>query len=89
MSEDKVYIQFEADIKWNGEKVTAEEFIMRLRPLIVEPVENMAEYEGDMWMSDYRKLVDAAWKLNSFATRMSWKNGKEYNKKDYLDGEEK
>ena len=70
-------------------ELTPEEFIMRLKPLVCDPVSSLMEFDGDMWMSDYRKLVDAAWKLNSFATRMSWKNGKEYNKKDYLDGEEK
>jgi hypothetical protein len=88
MSEDIVNIKFEAEIQWDGEKVTAEEYIMRLIDLIVEPVENMVEYEGDMWLSDYRKLLDAAWKLKAFETRMSWKNGKQYNKKDYLDGKE-
>jgi len=33
--------------------------------LILKPVVSMQELDGDMLMSDYQKLVDAAWKIKS------------------------
>jgi hypothetical protein len=45
--------------------LTLEEYVRRLAPLIVGPVASMQELDGDMMMSDYQKLVDAAWKIKS------------------------
>jgi hypothetical protein len=47
--------------KWSyEEEITAEEFLMRLVPLVNGPVQMMWECDGDMFMSDYAKLCDAA-----------------------------
>jgi len=47
-------------IKWNyQEMITPAEFIKRIAPLIIGPVCTMYESDGDMWMSDYRKLSEA------------------------------
>jgi len=55
---------------WNDDTnepimVTLEEYVRRLAPLILKPVVSMQELDGDMLMSDYQKLVDAAWKIKS------------------------
>jgi|TARA_R110002167_G_scaffold25887_3_gene89333 hypothetical protein len=46
-------------------EITPEEFIMRLKPLVCNPVSTLMEHDGDMWLSDYSQLVDAFWKLNN------------------------
>ncbi len=58
-------------------ELTPEEFIMRLKPLVCEPVNNLMECDGDMWMSDYSKLVNAFWKLNNAVKKMEEENGEE------------
>jgi len=48
-------------IKWNfQEMITPIEFIKRVEPLITNPVGTMWECDGDMWLSDYSKLSEAA-----------------------------
>ena len=51
-------------IHWNGNKyLTPAEFLVRINDLISQPLDNIAEMDGDMYMSDYRKLTDAKWHL--------------------------
>jgi len=50
--------------------VTPEEFIMRLKPLVCDPVSNLMEFDGDMWMSDYSKLMDAFWKIDNAVNKL-------------------
>ena len=48
-------------IKWEfKEMITLIEFIKRVEPLITNPVGTMWECDGDMWLSDYSKLSEAA-----------------------------
>tara|TARA_R110001592_G_scaffold87226_1_gene257609 strand:+ start:199 stop:399 length:201 start_codon:yes stop_codon:yes gene_type:complete len=50
--------------KWKyNEEVTAEEFIQRLIPLVCGPVDTLWNCEGDMFMSDFHKLCEAARQL--------------------------
>tara|TARA_R110000772_G_scaffold209328_1_gene319866 strand:- start:118 stop:348 length:231 start_codon:yes stop_codon:yes gene_type:complete len=58
-------------------EVTPEEFIMRLKPLVCDPVSTLMECDGDMWMSDYSKLVNAFWMLSNAVNKMEKKNGEE------------
>ena len=51
-------------------QVTPEEFIMLLKPLVCDPVNNLMECDGDMWMSDYSKLVDAFWKIDNAVNKI-------------------
>jgi len=44
----------------HNEEVTAEEFIKRLIPLICDPVDEMMDYNGDLRMSDFNKLLEAS-----------------------------
>ena len=57
--------------KWSyDEEITAEEFIKRLVPLVDGPVQMLWECDGDMFMSDYSKLCDAAARLRNFRDEM-------------------
>jgi hypothetical protein len=58
--------------KWNydEEEITAEEFLLRLVPLVNGPVQLMWECDGDMFMSDYAKLREAAGRLTRFKDEM-------------------
>ena len=58
-------------IKWShDEEITAEEFIKRLKPMVCDPVSTLMECDGDMWMSDYNKLVSVYWRLNNAVDSM-------------------
>ena len=58
-------------IKWShDEEITAEEFIKRIQPMVCEPVSTLMECDGDMWMSDYSKLVSAFWRLTNAVKAM-------------------
>ena len=54
---DKLY-------NWSySEEVTLEDFIKKVTPLVSNPVQNLMEMEGDMYLSDYRDLQEAANRL--------------------------
>lgn len=54
---DKLY-------KWSySEQVTLEGFIKKVTPLVSNPVRNLTELEGDMYLSDYRDLIEASTRL--------------------------
>ena len=60
--------------KWSyEEEITAEEFLTRLVPLVNGPVQMMWECDGDMFMSDYAKLCDAAALLRAFEEQVKKK----------------
>jgi hypothetical protein len=57
--------------QWSYEEyITAEEFLKRLEPLVNGPVQMMWECDGDMFMSDYSKLREAAARLRNFKDQM-------------------
>ena len=45
------------------EEVTLKDFIKKVTPLVSNPVQNLMEMEGDMYLSDYRDLQEAANRL--------------------------
>ena len=47
------------------ERVTPREFINRIAPLVIGPAGTMGDCNGDMFMSDYQKLVEAANRLSN------------------------
>ena len=58
-------------IKWSyDEEITAEEFIRRIQPIVCDPVSTLMECDGDMWLSDYSKLVSAFWHLKNAVDNM-------------------
>ena len=52
-------------VKWGHEDVTMLELFKELDKLVSSSVSNMHEMDGDMYMSDYRKLSEAQWKISS------------------------
>lgn len=46
------------------EQMSAEDFIVLVAPLVRDPVNTLIECEGDMWLSDMRKLLEAADRLH-------------------------
>ena len=42
-------------IQWGNEEVTALELFKELDRLVAQPVTNLYEMDGDMYLSDYRK----------------------------------
>ena len=63
-------------VKWShNEEITAEEFIKRIQPMVCDPVSTLMECDGDMWMSDYSKLVTAFWRLTNAVEEMDKKDG--------------
>ena len=45
------------------EEVTLKDFIKKVTPLVSNPVQNLTELEGDMYLSDYRDLIEASTRL--------------------------
>tara|TARA_R100000664_G_scaffold34229_2_gene55377 strand:- start:3873 stop:4124 length:252 start_codon:yes stop_codon:yes gene_type:complete len=57
--------------RWNyEEEITIQEYVKRLRPLVVDPVRNVWEFEGDMLMSDFQKLNEASNRLNNLINQI-------------------
>jgi len=50
-------------VKWGNEDVTMLEMFKELDKLVCDPVRNMQEMDGDMYMSDYQKLSQAHWRI--------------------------
>tara|TARA_R100000781_G_scaffold93528_1_gene58104 strand:+ start:937 stop:1164 length:228 start_codon:yes stop_codon:yes gene_type:complete len=54
-----------APIQWSYDKyLTPQEFIVQLYELINDPLDNLMQMDGDMYLSDYRKLMDAKWRMH-------------------------
>jgi len=45
---------------WSGERMKAEDFIVKISKLVRDPINTMHELDGDMYMSDFQKLSKAA-----------------------------
>ena len=52
-------------VKWGSEDVTMLEMFKELDKLVCDPVRNMQEMDGDMYMSDYQKLSQAFWRISN------------------------
>ena len=52
-------------VKWGNEDVTMLELFKELDKYVGDPVRTMHEMEGDMFMSDYRKLSEVQWKISN------------------------
>lgn len=56
-----------------NQKLTLDEYIKRLAPLITEPVGSLQEMEGDMLLSDYRTLTEGYWRFKNLIEEMEKK----------------
>ena len=52
-------------VKWGNEDVTMLELFKELDKLVCDPVRNMQDMDGDMYMSDYQKLSQAFWRISN------------------------
>ena len=50
-------------VKWGNKDVTILELFEKLDELVCDPVRNMHDMDGDMYMSDYQKLSQAHWRI--------------------------
>jgi hypothetical protein len=50
-------------------RLPPKEFLERITPMILDPIDNMVEMEGDMYMSDYRKFMTVSWKLRNMDSK--------------------
>jgi hypothetical protein len=58
-------------LSWNyDEEISMEEFIRRIAKLVCEPVRTLQELDGDMYLSDYRDLNTAFWRLTNAVRRL-------------------
>lgn len=56
--------KFQWNYSTDDEKaLTLEEYVLKLCDKICDPVEHLEECEGDMMMSEYRKLIAGGWHL--------------------------
>ena len=58
------------------EEVTLEDFIKKVTPLVSNPVQNLMEMEGDMYLSDYRDLQEASNRLLNLLKQFEKENNK-------------
>ena len=58
------------------EEVTLENFIKKVTPLVSNPVQNLMEMEGDMYLSDYRDLQEASNRLLNLLKQFERENNK-------------
>ncbi len=56
-----------------NEKLTLDEYIKKLAPLITEPVGSLQDMEGDMLLSDYRTLTEGYWRFKNLIEEMEKK----------------
>ena len=52
-------------VQWGHEEVTLHEVFKELKKLVCEPVSNLHDMDGDMYPSDYHKLSEAQWRIQS------------------------
>jgi hypothetical protein len=50
---------------YNDNKYTIEEYIEKVNELISSATDQMQECDGDLFMSEYHKLISGAYKLSS------------------------
>lgn len=56
--------KFQWNYSTDDEKaLTLEEYVLKLCDKICDPVEHLEDCEGDMMMSEYRKLIAGGWHL--------------------------
>ena len=46
------------------ESLTAEEIILEIEKVISSVCSTLSDCDGDMWMSDYRNLMNCMWRLH-------------------------
>jgi len=60
---------------YQDNKYTLLEYLTELRDLINSPVTQMQECDGDLFMSEYQKLVTASYKLSNLVDQLKEEQG--------------
>ena len=60
---------------YQDNKYTLLEYLTELRDLINSPVTQMQECDGDLFMSEYQKLVTASYKLSNLVDQIKKEQG--------------
>jgi len=60
-------------VQWGHEEVTLLELFKKLDKFVSDPVRNLHDMDGDMYISDYRKLSEAQWRIH--VSLEKYKNG--------------
>lgn len=60
---------------YQDNKYTLLEYLTELRDLINSPVTQMQECDGDLFMSEYQKLITASYKLSNLVDQLKEEQG--------------
>jgi len=62
------------DVSWDyNSKVSAEQFIIRFANEFFPIIKSMQENDGDLFVSDYQKLVSLGWKIREVSSHLKGK----------------
>ena len=53
---------------WRGDTVLPEEWIEKVTDALINPINTMHELDGDMYVSDYNKIIDTLYELEKANT---------------------
>ena len=64
------YIADELELKLNNQETSLLDYLRDIDHLVSKPVMTMHECEGDMWLSDYRDLNSAVWRIKGLVDKL-------------------
>jgi|TARA_R110000744_G_C19354620_1_gene560736 hypothetical protein len=70
MQAEMDYISRQIDLKLNNQEASLLAYLKDIDNLVSKPVMTMHECEGDMWLSDYRDLNSAVWRIKGLVEKL-------------------
>ena len=70
MQSEMDYISRQIDLKLNNQEASLLAYLKDIDNLVSKPVMTMHECEGDMWLSDYRDLNSAVWRIKGLVEKL-------------------
>jgi hypothetical protein len=70
MQAEMDYISRQIDLKLNNQEASVLAYLKDIDNLVSKPVMTMHECEGDMWLSDYRDLNSAVWRIKGLVEKL-------------------
>tara|TARA_R100001369_G_scaffold27130_2_gene48934 strand:+ start:125 stop:370 length:246 start_codon:yes stop_codon:yes gene_type:complete len=70
MKTEMDYISRQIDLKLNNQETSLLAYLKDIDHLVSKPVMTMHECEGDMWLSDYRDLNSAVWRIRGLVDKL-------------------
>jgi len=59
---------------YEDKSLTAEEIVLEVEKVISSVCSTLIDCDGDMWMSDYRKLMNCNWRLHHIKNQIEGKS---------------